>query len=101
MDEINQSDWLKLFGSAGYTNSTHFRANRGAVTRRPSEAISGAATGRPSGVDSGVLTRRELKALTVLTSVVSSAYSIALNLSLAVCKSFIYSMNNNGPNIDP
>ena len=32
-----------------------------------------------------------LKALTVLTSIVSSAYSIALNLSLAICKSFIYS----------
>ena len=37
----------------------------------------------------------------MLTSVVSSAYSIALNLSLTICKSFIYSMNNNGPNIDP
>ena len=42
-----------------------------------------------------------LKVLTVQTSVVSSAYSIALNLSLAICKSLIYSMNSNGPNIDP
>ena len=42
-----------------------------------------------------------LKALTVLTSVVSSACCIALNLSLAIRKSFIYSMNSNGPNIDP
>ena len=37
----------------------------------------------------------------MLTSVVPSAYSIALILSLAIGKSFIYSMNNSGPNIDP
>ena len=37
----------------------------------------------------------------MLTSVVSSTYSIALNLSLAIYASHLYSMNSSGPNIDP
>ena len=33
--------------------------------------------------------------------VVSSAYKIKLNLSLAICKSLMYIINRSGPRIDP
>ena len=79
---MNQSDWLKLFHSAEYTNSTHFRASRGAVTRSPSEAISGAATRRPSGVGSGILPRRELSYFPYSNS--EQALMVALSTLLVV-----------------
>ena len=47
------------------------------------------------------LLSRLLKSLNLAKSVLSSAYDMILNISLAFVKSFRYMMNKSGPRIDP